>query len=123
MTERTLSHGYPCDRSHGGYPPMVGGHRSPRRAADQAGFLEARFGLSLISVVTTRIIRVLYSPISIMTVLAAFVTILAFRASLVFGFLTLIVGICFSSSALRSGGLTLLPGARRPLKPEGNEQE
>lgn len=46
-----------------------------------------------------------------MTVLAAFVyTILAFHASLVFGFLTLIIGICFSSSAWRSGGLTLLPG-------------
>ena len=101
---------------------MVGGHRSPRRAADPAGILEARFGLSLISVVTTRIIGVLYSPILIMTVPAAFVTILAFRASLVFGFLTLIIGICFSS-AWRSGGLTLLPGARRSLKPEGNEQE
>jgi hypothetical protein len=86
------------------------GHRSPRRAADPAGIPAAQFGLSLISVVTTRIIRVLYSPVLIMTVLAAFVTILAFRASLVSGFLTLIIGICFSSSAWRSGGLTLLPG-------------
>jgi hypothetical protein len=116
MTERSLSQGGPGDRSHGGYatgrriraaamadagpgprlgvnPPVVAGHRSARRTADSKGFLEALFDFSFTSFVTTRIIKVLYVLILIMTVLAAFVyTILAFSASPAFGFLTLIIG-------------------------------
>jgi hypothetical protein len=116
MTERSLSQGPPGDRSHGGYgtggryhaaamagpdpspgpgvnPPKAAGHRSARRSADSKGLIEALFDFSFTSFVTTRIIRVLYFLILIMTVLAALIyTILAFSASPGFGFLTLIIG-------------------------------
>jgi hypothetical protein len=116
MTERSLSRGAPGDRGHGGYgtggryratamagpdpgpgpgvnPRTAAGHRSARRSADSKGFIEALFDFSFTSFVTTRIIRVLYSLILVITVLAAFVyTILAFSASPGFGFLMLIIG-------------------------------
>jgi hypothetical protein len=73
--------------------PRPAGPRSARRAADSKGFLGALFDFSFTSFVTTRIIRVLYALILIMTVLAALLyTILAFSASPAFGFLTLIIG-------------------------------
>jgi hypothetical protein len=62
-------------------------------AADSRGFLSALFDFSFTSFVTTRIIRVLYVLILILTVLSAFVfTISMFRVSSALGLVTLIVG-------------------------------
>ena len=62
-------------------------------AADGRGFLSALFDFSFTSFVTTRIIKVLYVLIMILTVLGALAyTFLAFDASPVFGFLVLIIG-------------------------------
>jgi hypothetical protein len=64
-----------------------------RQPADAKGFLGALFDFSFTSFVTTRIIKVLYVLILIMTSIAALVyTIIAFRLSPGFGFLTLVIG-------------------------------
>jgi len=69
-------------------PPMA-----TMRAADSRGFLSALFDFSFTSFVTTRIIKVLYVLILILTVLSALVyTFLAFSANSLFGFLVLIIG-------------------------------
>ena len=63
------------------------------QGADARGFLGALFDFSFTSFVTTRIIKVLYVLILVLTVIAAlFYTFLAFNASSLFGFLVLIIG-------------------------------
>ena len=63
------------------------------QAADARGFLGALFDFSFTSFVTTRIIKVLYVLILILTVLSALVfTVSAFSGSRLFGLLTLIIG-------------------------------
>jgi hypothetical protein len=63
------------------------------RAADARGFLSALFDFSFTSFVTTRIIKMFYVLILILAVLTALIyTIIAFRVSGTFGFLTLIIG-------------------------------
>ncbi len=63
------------------------------RAADSKGFFGALFDFSFTSLVTTRIIKVLYVLILVLAVLSALVyTVIAFRVSAVFGFLTLVIG-------------------------------
>jgi hypothetical protein len=66
---------------------------APRKAADSMGFLSALFDFSFTSFVTTKIIKVLYVLILIMTSLTALVfTIGAFKTNSTFGFLTLVIG-------------------------------
>jgi hypothetical protein len=64
-----------------------------RAAADTRGFLGALFDFGFTSFVTPKVIKVLYMLIVIGTVVSALVfTIIAFKASTVFGFLTLVFG-------------------------------
>ena len=64
-----------------------------RGAADTRGFLGALFDFGFTSFVTPKMIKVLYVLIVIGTVVSALVfTIVAFKASTVFGFLTLVFG-------------------------------
>ena len=64
-----------------------------REAADTRGFLGALFDFGFTSFVTPKIIKVLYMLIVIGTVVSALVfTIVAFKASTVFGFLMLVFG-------------------------------
>jgi hypothetical protein len=66
---------------------------APREAADTRGFLGALFDFGFTSFVTPKVIKVLYMLIVIGTVVSALVfTIIAFKASTVFGFLTLVFG-------------------------------
>ncbi len=63
------------------------------QAAGEKGFLGTLFDFSFTSFVTTRIIKVLYVLIGVLAVLSALVyTVIAFRVSAVFGFLTLVIG-------------------------------
>ena len=63
------------------------------QAADARGFLSALFDFSFTSFVTTRIIKVLYVLIMILTVLSALVLHgHRFKVSALFGFLTLVIG-------------------------------
>ena len=63
------------------------------RAADGRGFLNSLFDFSFTSFVTTRIIKVLYVLILVLVSLVAlFYTIIAFRLSPVFGLLVLVIG-------------------------------
>ena len=65
----------------------------PREAADTRGFLGALFDFGFTSFVTPKVIKVLYLLIVIGTVVSALVfTIIAFKASAVFGFLMLVFG-------------------------------
>jgi Domain of unknown function (DUF4282) len=65
----------------------------PREATDVRGFLGALFDFGFTSFVTPKVIKVLYMLIVIGTVVSALVfTFVAFKASLVFGFLTLVIG-------------------------------
>ena len=69
------------------------GQAGPGHGADTKGFLGALFDFSFTSFVTTRIIKVLYVLIMILAVITALVyTIVAFRISGTFGFLTLVIG-------------------------------
>jgi Domain of unknown function (DUF4282) len=64
-----------------------------REATDTRGFLGALFDFGFTSFVTPKVIKVLYMLIVIGTVVSALVfTIIAFKASTVFGFLTLVFG-------------------------------
>lgn len=64
-----------------------------RQAADTRGFLGALFDFGFTSFVTPKMIKVLYVLIVIGTVVSALVfTIVAFKASTVFGFLMLVFG-------------------------------
>jgi hypothetical protein len=66
---------------------------SARQGADTRGFLNSLFDFSFTSFVTTRIIKVLYVLILILVSLTALIyTIFAFKASPLFGLLTLIIG-------------------------------
>jgi hypothetical protein len=75
-------------------PPSVGvSPMDASQAADTRGFLGALFDFSFTSFVTTRIIKVLYVLILVLAVITALVyTVVAFRVSGTFGFLTLIIG-------------------------------
>jgi hypothetical protein len=76
-----------------GPPPAGMSSMAGTQAADARGFLGALFDFSFTSFVTTRIIKVLYVLILVMTVLAALVyTFLAFSANSLFGFLVLVIG-------------------------------
>jgi Domain of unknown function (DUF4282) len=76
----------------GGVQPM-GPPTGQARAADGRGFLSALFDFSFTSFVTTRIIKVLYVLILVVVSLVAlFYTIIAFRLSTGFGVLVLVIG-------------------------------
>ena len=63
------------------------------QSADARGFLGALFDFSFTSFVTTRIIKVLYVLILILTGLVALsYTFIAFNASALYGFLVLVIG-------------------------------
>jgi hypothetical protein len=65
----------------------------PGQAADARGFLGALFDFGFTSFVTPKVIKVLYMLIVIGTVVSALVfTIVVFKASVMFGFLTLVFG-------------------------------
>jgi hypothetical protein len=65
----------------------------PRQAADAKGFLSALFDFSFTSFVTTKIIKVLYVLILILTSLSALLfTITSFKANATFGLLVLVIG-------------------------------
>jgi Domain of unknown function (DUF4282) len=66
---------------------------TPRRAAESKGFFGALFDFSFTSLVTTKIIKVLYALILVLAVLTALVyTVIAFKVSAGFGILTLVIG-------------------------------
>ena len=68
-------------------------HLVPGEAADARGFLGALFDFGFTSFVTPKVVRVLYVLIMIGTVVSALVfTIIAFKASTLFGVLTLLFG-------------------------------
>jgi len=76
----------------GGVRPM-GPSAGASRGAGSRGFLSALFDFSFTSFVTTRIIKVLYVLITVLVSLVAlFYTIIAFRLSTGFGLLVLIIG-------------------------------
>jgi hypothetical protein len=67
--------------------------QAPGDAADLRGFVGALFDFGFTSFVTPKVIRVLYMLIVVGTVVSALVfTIIAFRASVPFGILTLVLG-------------------------------
>jgi hypothetical protein len=68
-------------------------HAAPDDTADSKGFLGALFDFGFRSFVTPKVIKVLYVLIMIGTVVSALVfTIIAFKASLTFGVVTLLFG-------------------------------
>ena len=74
-------------------PVSAIGDQAPGEAADLRGFVGALFDFGFTSFVTPKVIRVLYLLIAVATVVSALVfTIIAFRASLPFGILTLVLG-------------------------------
>jgi hypothetical protein len=84
--------GYGPGLAPGGVQPM-GPPAGASRGADTRGFLSALFDFSFASFVTTRIIKVLYVLILVLVSLVAlFYTIVAFRLSTGFGILTLVIG-------------------------------
>ncbi|HEV2256470.1 MAG TPA: DUF4282 domain-containing protein [Streptosporangiaceae bacterium] len=80
-------------RPDAGRPAAAIADPVPREAADTRGFLGALFDFGFTSFVTPKVIKVLYMLIVIGTVVSALVvTIIAFKASTVFGFLMLVFG-------------------------------
>ena len=76
-----------------GAPSMAQSMMGSSQAADARGFLGALFDFSFTSFVTTRIIKVLYVLILVMTCITALVyTFLAFQGGALFGLLTLVIG-------------------------------
>ena len=76
-----------------GAPSMAQPMMGSSQAADARGFLGALFDFSFTSFVTTRIIKVLYVLILVMTCITALVyTFLAFQGGALFGLLTLVIG-------------------------------
>jgi hypothetical protein len=74
-------------------PAIAMADPAPRETADTRGFLGALFDFGFTSFVTPKVIKVLYLLIVIGTVVSALVfTIIAFKASTVFGFLMLVFG-------------------------------
>ena len=75
------------------HPAIAVPDPTPREASDTRGFLGALFDFGFTSFVTPKVIKVLYMLIVIGTVVSALVfTIIAFKASTVFGFLMLVFG-------------------------------
>ena len=73
--------------------PSIGPPAGASRGADGRGFLSALFDFSFTSFVTTRIVKVLYVLILVLVSLVAlFYTIIAFRLSPGLGLLVLIIG-------------------------------
>jgi hypothetical protein len=74
--------------------PATGSRAMGRsQAADARGFLGALFDFSFTSLVTTKIIKVLYVLILVLVSISALIfTIAAFRLSAAFGLLTLVIG-------------------------------
>jgi hypothetical protein len=82
-----------AERPAAGRPAAAIADPAPREAADTRGFLGALFDFGFTSFVTPKVIKVLYLLIVIGTVVSALVfTIIAFKASTVFGFLMLVFG-------------------------------
>jgi hypothetical protein len=80
-------------RPAAGRPAAAIADPAPKEAADTRGFLGALFDFGFTSFVTPKVIKVLYMLIVIGTVVSALVvTIVAFKASTVFGFLMLVFG-------------------------------
>jgi Domain of unknown function (DUF4282) len=80
-------------RPEAGRPAAAIGDLVPGAAADGRSFLGALFDFGFTSFVTPKIIRVLYMLIVTGTVVSALVfTIIVFKASVMFGFLTLVFG-------------------------------
>jgi hypothetical protein len=76
-----------------GAPATGSGAMGRSQASDARGFLGALFDFSFTSLVTTKIIKVLYVLILVLVSISALVfTIAAFRLSAAFGLLTLVVG-------------------------------
>jgi hypothetical protein len=74
-------------------PVVTIGDPAPGETADARGFLGALFDFGFTSFVTPKVIKVLYMLIVTGTVVSALVfTIIAFKASLAFGILTLVFG-------------------------------
>lgn len=74
-------------------PEAAIGDQAPGEAADLRGFVGALFDFGFTSFVTPKVIKVLYMLIVVGTVVSALVfTIIAFRASVPFGILTLVLG-------------------------------
>jgi hypothetical protein len=66
---------------------------APQQVAESKGFFGSLFDFSFTSFVTTKIIKVLYVLILVLAVVSALVyTIIAFKVSAGFGFLTLVIG-------------------------------
>jgi hypothetical protein len=66
---------------------------APQQVAESKGFFGALFDFSFTSFVTTKIIKVLYVLILVLAVISALVyTVIAFKVSPGFGFLTLVIG-------------------------------
>ena len=69
------------------------GELTPGKAADTSGFLRALFDFGFTSFVTPKVIKVLYMLIVIGTVVGTLVfTIIAFKAGMAFGIVTLVFG-------------------------------
>ena len=76
-----------------GSPPAGMSPMAATQGADARGFLGALFDFSFTSFVTTRIIKVLYVLILILTGLVALsYTFIAFNANALYGFLVLVIG-------------------------------
>ena len=82
----------------GAYPPGAPQQSAypqgaPQQVAESKGFFGSLFDFSFRSLVTTKIIKVLYVLILVLAVVSALVyTIIAFKVSPGFGFLTLVIG-------------------------------
>ena len=84
--------------AQGGYPQGAAQQSAfpqgaPQQVAESKGFFGALFDFSFTSFVTTKIIKVLYVLILVLAVVSALVyTIIAFKVSVGFGLLTLVIG-------------------------------
>ena len=80
-------------RAEAEHPAPARARSAPKDAADARGFIGALFDFGFTSFVTPKVIKVLYMLIVIGTVVSALVvTIIAFKASTVFGILMLVFG-------------------------------
>jgi hypothetical protein len=88
----------PAAPQQGAYPPGAPQQSAypqgaPQQVAESKGFFGSLFDFSFRSLVTTKIIKVLYVLILVLAVVSALVyTIIAFKVSPGFGFLTLVIG-------------------------------
>ena len=85
--------GHRAGRPDGGYRTAEVGPVLTSDGADGKGFLAALFDFGFTSFVTPKVIKVLYALITIGAVVSALAfTIIAFKASVAFGIVTLIFG-------------------------------